>query len=165
MKTLEILGKNRCVTYTRTRIGCRAVIIRENMILLSHETVSGWYLIPGGGMEDNETPEDCVVREAEEETGLIIRPVKQFLTLHEFYEEYRYTSHYYVCEVTGEGKMNLTDAEKDRGLVPEWIPLEDAVRMYSRHESYAAVSEEKRGSYQREYMALTEYMNYLPEKP
>jgi len=30
--------------------------------------------------------------------------------------------------------------------------------MFSKHESYAEESEEKRGSYQREYMALCEYM-------
>ena len=55
--------------------------------------------------------------------------------------------------------MNLTDEEKRRGLTPEWIPLQEAIDMFSKHESYADVNEEKRGSYQREYMALQEYMN------
>ena len=164
MKTFEILGANRFDTYTKTRDGSRAVIIRDDRILLSHETVSGWWLIPGGGMEAGETPEECVIREVEEETGVIVRPTAQFLTLHEYYEEYRYTSHYFVCEVSGEGEMHLTDNEKQRGLVPEWIPIKDALTLFSKHESYAAVSEEKRGSYQREYMALLEYMNYLMEK-
>ena len=159
MKTLEILGANRFDTYTKTRDGSRAVIIRDGKILLSHETVTGWWLIPGGGMEAGETPEECVVREACEETGLIVRPTEQFLTLHEYYEEYRYTSHYFVCEVIGEGQMHLTDEEKCRGLAAEWIPLKDAIDLFSKHESYAEVSEEKRGSYQREYMALSEYMN------
>ena len=160
MKTLEILGANRFDTYTKTRDGSRAVIIRDGQILLSHEIVSGWWLIPGGGMEAGETPEECVIREVEEETGVIVRPTEQFLTLHEYYEEYRYTSYYFICEVIGEGAMHLTDVEKQRGLVPEWIPLKDALAMFSKHESYAAVSEEKRGSYQREYMALSEYMSY-----
>ena len=160
MKTLEILGANRFDTYTKTRDGCRAVIIRDGRILLSHETVSGWWLIPGGGMEDGETPEECVVREVREETGMIVRPKEQFLTIYEYYEEYRYTSHYFVCEVTGEGKLHLTDEEKRRGLVPEWLPLQEAIDLFSKHESYAEVSEEKRGSYQREYMALSEYMKY-----
>ena len=111
-------------------------------------------------MEAGETPEECVVREVEEETGLIVRPIKQFLTLHEYYEEYRYTSHYFVCEVTGEAKMRLTDEEKLRGLEPEWIPLQEAVNLFSKHESYAAISEEKRGSYQREYMALSEFLSH-----
>ncbi|MCR5177421.1 MAG: beta-lactamase family protein, partial [Lachnospiraceae bacterium] len=45
----------------------------------------------------------------------------------------------------------------------EWIPLQEAIGIFSRHESYADVSEEKRGSYQREYTALQEYMELGPE--
>ena len=53
--------------------------------------------------------------------------------------------------------MHLTDEEKCRGLVPEWIPLQEAIDLFSKHESYADVNEEERGFYQREYMALSEY--------
>ena len=158
MKELEILGANRFETFTKTRDGSRAIVERDGMILLSHETVSGWWLVPGGGIEEGETPEECCVREVEEETGVIVRPVKQFLTLHEYYEEYRYTSWYFICEATGSGQMRLTDAEKRRGLEPQWLPLEEAVRIFSEHQSYADVSEEKRGSYLREYTALQEYL-------
>ena len=60
--------------------------------------------------------------------------------------------------------MHLTDEEKRRGLVPEWIPLQEALDLFSKHESYADVNEEKRGSYQREYMALSELLiDRLPE--
>ena len=158
MKEISILGANRFETFSKTRVGCRAVIIQDEMLLLSHETRSGWWLIPGGGLEGNETPEECCIWETEEETGLIVRPVRQFLTLYEYYEEYRYISHYFVCEVTGTGRMHLTDAEVQRGLEPQWLPLREAVDLFSRHESYAATSEEKRGSYLREYRALQAYL-------
>jgi ADP-ribose pyrophosphatase YjhB (NUDIX family) len=158
MREIEILGANRFETFTKTRTGCRAVIVRDGMILLSHETVSGWWLIPGGGQEKGETPEACCVRETEEETGLTVRPLRQFLTMYEYYEEYRYISHYFLCEVTGEGRMRLTDAEKKRGLEPRWLPVREAVDIFSRHQSYADVSEEKRGAYLREYTALQEYL-------
>ena len=116
MKEIEILGANRFETFNKTRACSRTVIVQDGKILLTHETVSGWWLVPGGGMEEGETPEECCVREAEEETGLIVRPIEQFLTLYEYYEEYRYISHYFVCEVIGEGKMHLTDAENVVGL-------------------------------------------------
>ena len=159
MKELEILGANRFDTWTKTRAGSRAVAVRDGMILLSHETKSGWWLVPGGGIEEDETPEQCCIRETEEETGLIVRPLRQFLTLYEYYEEYRYISYYFVCEVTGKGQMNLTEAEKNRGLEPRWLPVQEAVDLFSRHQSYADVSEEKRGSYLREYTALQEYLS------
>ena len=158
MKTIEILGDNRFETFTKTREGSRAVIVRDGMILLSHEIRSGWWLIPGGGLEAGETPEECCTRETEEETGLVVRPLRQFLTMHEYYEEYCYTSYYFVCEVTGSGQMRLTDQEERRGLEPMWLPLQEAVDIFSRHASYAAVSEEKRGAYLREYTALQEYL-------
>ena len=93
-----------------------------------------------------------------EETGLIVRPLRQFLTMKEYYEEYCYISHYFVCEVTGSGQMRLTDTEKRRGLEPQWIPLQEAVKLFSHHQDYADTSEEKRGSYLREYTALREYL-------
>ena len=162
MKTVEILGANRFETFSRTRAGSRAVVVRDGMILLSHETITGWWLVPGGGMEEGETPEACCIRETEEETGFIVKPLRQFLTLAEYYEEYRYISHYFICEITGAGQMRLTDAEKRRGLEPRWLPLQEAVGIFSRHQEYAAVSEEKRGSYLREYTALREYLALRP---
>ena len=158
MKEIEITGANRFDTFTKTRGGSRAVIVRDGMILLSHETVSGWWLVPGGGMEAGEMPEMCCKREVEEETGYLVQPLKQFLTLYEYYEEYRYISHYFICNVTGRGKMNLTAAEKKRGLEPQWILLRDAIDLFSHHQDYAGVSEEQRGSYLREYTALQEYI-------
>ena len=85
MKTIEILGENRFETFSKTRAGSRAVILRDGKILLSHETVSGWWLIPGGGLEEDETPEECCIRETEEETGFIVKPLRQFLTMKEYY--------------------------------------------------------------------------------
>ena len=160
MKAVAILGANRFENFTKTRDGSRAIIVQDGKILLTHELNSGWWLIPGGGMEAGERPEECVVREVEEETGYIVRPVRRFLYMQEYYEEYRYSGYFFVCEVTGKGQMNLTDAEKRRGVQPEWIPLQDAMDIFSKHESYADVSEEKRGSYQREYIALREYVEH-----
>lgn len=165
MKTVEILGSNRFDNYTKTRDGSRAIIVQDGRILLTHELNSGWWLIPGGGIEEGETPEECVIREVEEETGLIVRPTEQFLMMHEYYEEYLYTGYFFVCEVTEKGRMRLTDVEKQRGVQPEWLPLQDAIELFSKHESYADISEEKRGSYQREYIALKEYMNLTNESP
>ena len=157
MKTIEILGDNRHETYTKIREGSRAGIERDGKRLLTYETVSGWWLLPGGGLEAGETPQMCCVREVEEETGYIVRPLRKFLIINEYYEEYRYVSNYFICEVVGTGNMHLTEQEVRRGVEPVWIPLSEAIDEFSKHATYAAVNEEKRGSYQREYAALCEY--------
>ena len=157
MKEIDIFGENWCGAFTGTRAGSRAVILREGKILLSHESLNDLWLLPGGGMEAGESPEACCVREAEEETGLLVRPEKEFLRLNEYYEAWRYISHYFVCRVAGSGRMALTETEKARGARPEWLPLEEALAIFSRHRDYAAEHEEKRGIYFREFTALTEY--------
>ena len=158
MKTIDILGANRFESYTKTRSGSRALILREDSILLSHEIHAENWLIPGGGMGTGETPEECCIREVEEETGLIVRPLYQFLTLNEYYEEYRYISHYFVCEATGRGQMRLTQREEEAGARPEWLPLREAIGIFSRHQDWAETNEERRGMYLREYTALMQYM-------
>ena len=69
----------------------------------------------------------------------------------------------YPVEIPGVSNANLMKAavneqRKQRGLEPQWLPLQEAVDLFSRHQSYAAVCEEKRGSYLREYTALQEYL-------
>ena len=163
MTKVEILGANRFEAYTKIRGASRAVIVRDGMILLVHEAGSDLWMIPGGGIEKGETPEKCCVREAEEETGNLVLPLQEFTTLFEYYEEYCYITHYFICEVTGSGRMHLTEAEVRRGTEPKWIPLSEAVDVFSRHQSYADVSEEKRGIYLREYTALQKYLKTQPQ--
>ena len=158
MKEISIFGANRIDPVLHSRIGCRGIVLREGKILLSRETKSGWWLIPGGGLEGNESLEDCCIREVEEETGYIVHPIREFLTLNEFYEDYRYISHYFICSPAGIGHIRLTEAELKRGLEPAWLPLEEALELFSHHQDFASTSEEKRGSYQREYTALCEYV-------
>lgn len=164
MKSVDILGDNRFDKFTKTREGSRAIIIKDGKILLTHEMKSEWWLIPGGGLEEGENSKQCCVREVEEETGYIVRPVEQFLVINEYYEEYRYVSYYFVCEVVGTGTMKPTEEEKLRGIMPVWCSINDAMDIYSKHQSYAATSEEKRGAYLREYTALCEYMKFCKKK-
>ena len=53
-------------------------------------------------------------------------------------------------------KANVDPAAKIGSLTDEQV--REAVEMFSRHQDYADVSEEKRGSYLREYTALLEYI-------
>ena len=160
MKELNILGANRFEAYSKTRAGSRAVILRGKDILLSYESNTDVWMSPGGGQEEGGTPGACCVREAEEETGCIVRPMEHFLTLNEYYEEYRYITDYFSCEVAGQGHTHLTEAETRRGLTPVWLPLQEAIALFSRYQDYADTFEEKRGIYLREYTALCEYLEW-----
>ncbi|MDD6467882.1 MAG: NUDIX domain-containing protein [Erysipelotrichaceae bacterium] len=154
MKTIDIYGENRFEKYTRIREASRGIVIRNNEILLSYETYSDQWFIPGGGLEGKESFEECCIRELAEETGYIIKTKKEFLTINEYYEEWLYISHYFICDCIGETQRNLTERELEAGLEPRWIPIKEAIDIFSKHQDYASENEMKRGAYFREYQAL-----------
>ncbi len=64
-----------------TRVSAYALVLSElgNDVLLCRISAqipehAGKWTLPGGGIEFGETPEDAVVREVKEETGLAIQP-------------------------------------------------------------------------------------------
>ena len=90
-----------------------------------------------------------------------LKPACHFLTINEYYEEYKYISHYFLCDIIGKSEQNLTVKENERGLIPEWINPDKMLEIYSRHDDFATTNEEKRASYLREYTVLAEYFEKL----
>ena len=86
MKQIVIYGENRHAKATRTRVACRGVILSEGKLLLVHEEAVDQWLIPGGGLEEGETLEECCIREMAEETGSLVQPEQCYLTIHEYYQ-------------------------------------------------------------------------------
>lgn len=76
--------------------------MRENKILLSYETLTNQWMIPGGGLEPNESENDCCIREVAEETGKIIHPSECLLEIDEYYEEWKWVNRYFIGEVVGD---------------------------------------------------------------
>ena len=48
---------------------------KKNRVLLCHRRDYDLWNLPGGGVEDGESPWDAVVREVKEETGLVVEPI------------------------------------------------------------------------------------------
>ena len=156
MKTIEILGEDRHPHYTKTVEGCRGILIRDGKILLSYYAKDDQYLIPGGGLEMGESLQECCERELREETGMLVQAHTHYLTLEEYYHEYYFKSHYFLCEYKGECEKELTENEKEKGLEPRWVDFDEAIRIFGVFDDFKGKDEVVYGTCFREYTALKE---------
>ena len=79
----------------------RAIILVDESIVVMYREMEDriFYAFPGGGVEGNESLEECVVREVKEEFGINVQPIKK---LYEYEREYDH-EYFYLCEwVSGE---------------------------------------------------------------
>ena len=155
MKIVDIFGSNQLPEVNKTRTACRGFIVKNGKILICHELVDKQFFSPGGGIEKDETLEACCIREVCEETGVLVKVKYHIITVNEYYEDWKYVTHYFICEAVGEAEIHLTKEEASRGLVPEWVDIDFIRDLWSRHGEFER--EETRGSYLREHTALCEY--------
>ncbi|HDR7793730.1 TPA: NUDIX domain-containing protein [Bacillus luti] len=103
-----------------------AIIVQEGEIALIKRIREGetYYVFPGGGIEEGETPEEATKREAYEELGVHIK-VGHLITEVEFKgTEYYFTAHI-IGGVFGSGKAEEFKL-KDRGsYIPLWLPIHE----------------------------------------
>ncbi len=155
MKTVDIFGKNRLPEVKKSRVACRGFVVENDKILICHELKDKQFFSPGGGLEKDESLEECCIREICEETGILVKVKAHLITVNEYYEDWKFISHYFICKPIGTAERKLTKAEIKTGLVPEWVNIEFIRDLWSRHDEFKR--EETRGSYLREYTVLCEY--------
>ena len=96
----------------------QGAIVRGDEILLIRHVEHGvngrsYWLVPGGGIEAGETEEECVIREMQEETNLVVR-VERLLLVNQsqdgkVYQQYKT----YLCRVvSGEASPGYEPEEE-----------------------------------------------------
>lgn len=117
----------------RTRAGI--VLIHENKVALieRHRAGLDYFVFPGGGVDQDETPEQAAIREAMEELGIEV-VIKQKVAEIQFGAKSRQI--YYLAEQTG-GEFGsgageeYTDSDPDspeEGIyIPIWMPIDELV--------------------------------------
>jgi len=125
MLLLEILELHRSPELAQKKYGIGTTVYaeRNDKILLLKRAMGAaqgsWYL-PGGGLDDGETPEQCALRELREETGL--KPTGN-LRLIAVTPMFVYESDVFLVEfacVCDTGEVTLSDEHSDhRWILPE----------------------------------------------
>jgi len=108
-------------------VGVGGVVLIDGRVVLirrGKEPLRGRWVIPGGTVELGETLQEAVVREMQEETGLLVRPREVVLVFDRIQRdgpsvEYHYVIIDYACEyVSGELKAG-SDADEVALVAPE----------------------------------------------
>ncbi len=106
-----------------------ALIIDDNKILLVHHKKLGTWLYPGGHVENMETPDEALIREVKEETGLDIEIVSEkdgnladletdvsvlhnpYTILCELVGDHYHNDIVYLCRISSESNCDLKHSE------------------------------------------------------
>lgn len=120
------------------RIRVAGIIPMEDGFALMHRVgvikrkdYQEYYTFPGGGLEENETLEQGVIREIKEEFGIDVEVVKKLYEMN--YEKFNQKEYFFLCKYVG-GKFGTGDGPEynndpkyiDSGkFIPEIINKED----------------------------------------
>lgn len=103
--------------------GLCAVIYAKNWTL---------HLLPGGGMEEDETPEEALRREMLEETGCHVQGVQLLGVVEEnrAHADFTQLSYYFVAYTAGEAQAPmLTEEEEQGGAQVQWHTLQQTLHL------------------------------------
>ena len=126
-------------------VGVGAVIVKECKIVLikrGNEPSKGKWTIPGGLVELAESPEQAVIREAKEETGLDVDAptLIDVVSNVDFDEKLKVKYHYVIIDYFVHVKEGIAQASSD-ALELRWVPFEEvekydltaSFRLFFRH--------------------------------
>lgn len=119
------------------RKAARAVLVNEyNHVALLYVAKDGYYKLPAGGVEKNESVNDALAREVYEEVGsdiVILDELGMTIEYREQFEQLQ-VSYSFLCKTCGELiEPDFTQNELDHGFQLVWKSIDEAI---SEIESY-----------------------------
>lgn len=113
------------------RIRAGVILIEDNKVALIERHREGleYFVFPGGGVDEGETPEQGAIREAREELGIDVA-IKQFVAKIYFGQN---TQYYFLVENiggefgTGTGEEFMVEpGDLQEGVyIPLWMPIDE----------------------------------------
>lgn len=112
-------------------VGIGAIIIEDGRVVLvkrAHPPIQGQWSIPGGVLEVGEMVREAAVREAREETGLIVEPGELLGVYDRVLRDptarvqYHYVLIDFLCRRVGGELLAASDAAEVRWFTPEELP-------------------------------------------
>ncbi|MBU1255568.1 NUDIX domain-containing protein [Patescibacteria group bacterium] len=117
------------------------VIIKNNKILLMRRVRDGreYFVFPGGGVEENETIEEAIIREIKEKLSIDAKIDK---LLFEIENQGRQEYYYLIKEFSGQPKLGGEEKQRmneNNQYYPTWIELEKLIDLNNLYPKLAKV--------------------------
>ena len=132
--------KNYRDDWQRSRRDSARAIIRmgDDKLALVYATKLGYYKFPGGGIHQDEDKSAALIREVQEEVGLVVIPqsIKEYGVVHRFQKSGKIAdtvfvqdSFYYTCDVESDKiiNQNLDDYEDKAGFELRIVSIKEAL--------------------------------------
>jgi len=144
----------------RLRKSARAILLNDRgEMATQHLQNYAYHKLPGGGIEDGESPEEALKREVLEEVGCHCEIIKPIGITIEYRNKYNmlHISYAYVAKVVGDiGTPALEEGEIEEGQTTLWLPPDEVLAKMEndqpqKFEGHFILEREK--SFLREYLS------------
>ena len=144
MRLLFEMDKKDYGSCTRSfvRNSARSIIIQDGKVAMVHSREYDYYKFPGGGIEEDETPIEALIRETREEAGLVIVPdsIQEYGYVHRIQKSdkdetecFIQDNFYYLCRV-------------EENVIPQDLDAYEAKERYSLEYVYPETAIERNRS-------------------
>ena len=121
------------------RHSARCINIKNGLVAMVHSTKYDYYKFPGGGIEEDESIEQAMIRETQEETGLVVIPetIKEFGYVHRIQKAnhgdadyFVQDNFYFICDVEETARsQRLDDYEEEENFMLEYVDPDKAIHV------------------------------------
>ena len=119
------------------RHSARCINIKNGLVAMVHSIKYDYYKFPGGGREEGESEENAMIRETQEEAGLVVIPesVKEYGYVHRIQKSdhddadyFVQDNYYFFCDVEEViHSQDLDDYEADEKFTLEYVKPDKAI--------------------------------------
>lgn len=124
------ITQNEEVVFEDRPTGKAVVFDNDGNVALVGNTVNSYRLLPGGGIDGSESPEQGIVRECLEEIGCVVELVQNLGIVEDYRtrDKKHCINYCYTAKLVGEkGTLALTEEEAKNGMHVVWVPIGEAV--------------------------------------
>lgn len=139
MRVLFCMGEKSADGRAFVRPSARCIAIEGDRVAMVHSLQYDYYKFPGGGIEPQETREQALVRETQEEAGLLVIPdsIREFGCVQRVeasdeaeYDCFVQDNFYYLCRVERTTvEQRLDDYEAQEQFTLEWVQPKRAIEV------------------------------------